>query len=136
MSIYKKALPFSRSGSKRGGFLNNRGFLNWNTPDQKKITFFDEIFFKAHLLVKENRFEAVPKRFRQCKPSKSRKMRFRFFLIFLIFFGKIFTFSYVFYKGMKKSSSEKKIMKKKLFWKTFFSCRNFESCIFQRTRAH
>ena len=39
--------------------------------DQKKIYFFDGIFFKVHLLVQENCFEAVSKRSWQFKTRKS-----------------------------------------------------------------
>ena len=41
---------------------------------QLKIDFskFSEIHFKVHLLIEENRFEAVPERFRQYKTSNSR----------------------------------------------------------------
>ena len=38
--------------------------------DQKKLLFFDRIFFKVHLLIQENRFEAVLERFRQFRAKK------------------------------------------------------------------
>ena len=37
----------------------------------EKIIFFDRIFFKVHLLVQENRFEAVPERFQQFRAKKT-----------------------------------------------------------------
>ena len=39
--------------------------------DQKKIFFFDGIFFKAHLLVEDNHFEAVSERSQQYKTKKN-----------------------------------------------------------------
>ena len=39
--------------------------------DQKKNKNFRSDFFKVHLLVQENRFEAVPERFRQFRAKKT-----------------------------------------------------------------
>ena len=47
-------------------------FFKFNFLHDGKI-FFDRIFFKVHLPIKENRSEAVPERFRQFKGTKTRK---------------------------------------------------------------
>ena len=39
--------------------------------DQKKLTFFDGIFFEVHLLIQANRFEAISNRFQQSKGEKT-----------------------------------------------------------------
>ena len=39
--------------------------------DQKKLTFFDGIFFEVHLPIQANRFEAISNRFQQSKGAKT-----------------------------------------------------------------
>ena len=39
--------------------------------DQKKLTFFDGIFFEVHLPIQANRFEAISNRFQQSKGEKT-----------------------------------------------------------------
>ena len=39
--------------------------------DRKKLCFFDGIFFKVHLLIQENRLEAISERFQQFKGGRT-----------------------------------------------------------------
>ena len=109
----------------------------WRFFSKKKIFFFDRIFFKVHLKIQEIRFLRFPDRCggpeKSYEPSKTRK----YTKIMIFGRNRVWVpFEKYSETGTQKSSSEKNVTKKKLFWKTFFFGGQIESSIFQRTRAH